>query len=73
MLRRLLIGAALVFLLKVRFFLCLKALRFICCIILEPPKGVLLSSMENFFYPALTYALPKWFPFLNVTTLEHFQ
>ena len=29
--------------------------------------------MENFLCPALTYASPKWFPFLNVTKLERFQ
>ena len=71
-LRRLLIDAALVFLLKARFFPCLKALRFICCIILEPSKGVFLL-WKFFLCPALTYASPEWFPFLNVGTLERFH
>ena len=51
---------------KSQAFLSSQDLLLYLCIILRTPQGVHCSSAQSFIRPALIYALPERFPFLNV-------
>ena len=55
--------------LKAKFFPRLKALRCISASSWGPSKESLFLLYKAFFRLLLTYALPGWFPFLNVTNI----
>ena len=55
--------------LKAKFFTRLKALRCISASSWGPSKESLSLLYKAFFRPLLTYASPRWFPFLSVTNI----
>ena len=60
--------------LKAKFFPRLKALHCICASSWGPSKKSLSVLYKSFFRSLLTYASPRWSPFLNatnITKLEH--
>ena len=60
--------------LKAKFFPCLMALRCISASSWGPSKEFLSVLYKSFLRSLLTYASPRWFPFLsatNLTKLEH--
>ena len=62
--------------LKAKFFPCLKALRCISASSWGPSKESLSFLYKSFLRSLLTYASPRWFPFLsvtNITKLERLQ
>ena len=59
--------------LKAKFFPCLKALHCISAFSWDPSKESFSFLHKSFLQPLLTYASPRWFPFLsftNITKLE---
>ena len=59
--------------LKAKFFLRLKALRCISASSWGPSKESLSVLYKSFLRPLLTYASPRWFPFLSVTNLTKLE
>ena len=62
-----------VFLLKAKFFPCLKALRCISASSWGPSKESFSLLYKSFLRPLLTYASPGWFPFLSATILPNWN
>ena len=62
-----------VFSLKAKYFPRFKALRCICASSWGPSKESLSVLYKTFLRPLLTYALPGWFPFLNVTNITKLE
>ena len=56
-------------LLKAKSFLCLKALSCISASSWGPTVECLSLLYKAFLWPLLTYASPRWFPFLRVTNI----
>ena len=63
----------LVSLLKAKFFPRLKALRCISASSWGHSKESLSLLYKSFLRPLLTYALPRWFPLLNITNITELE
>ena len=59
--------------LKTKFFPRLKALRYISASSWRPSKESLSLLYKAFLRPCLTYASPRWFPFLSVTDITKLE
>ena len=59
--------------LKAKFFTCLKALRCISASSWGPSKESLSLLYKSFLRPLLTYASPRWFPFLSATNFTKLE